>query len=571
MPLKKTAQNPLIQASKNGLTVTAYRGDEAALIAFDLAGKPPDNFAGFAVKRIPPKGEAVFLQNRLNFVTGITKDTPSEKRAWTPSDRAPFQKFYWMDFPYEIEAGKYTYEVSAKYLKKGALVDGEKTSVSFEMAPEKYTNFDMGFTRGYVSSQAYVEKFKNAPILPPGKKTPDFDTKKFADQYRWLGFHARQLIFDFLDEALADKSITLDLFAYDIDEPDIIKKLALFGPRLRAFLDNAPLHTKPGAVEPEVVQILKKSAGEKNIEIGHFKRFAHNKVLIQKKNGKAVKALTGSANFSVRGLYVQSNNVLVFKDPEVAGLYEEAFDQAFNDPSTSQAQFPASHIASQYFSDVVNPADLPNWAIAFSPHQHAAVSLDRIAEEIQKADSSILFAIMELGGKGKVLDAIKHLDTSSVFTYGVTQAAKGLEVFKPGSNKGLIVPFSFLNEKVPAPFQQEWNGGMGQVIHHKFVVADFNDANPVVFTGSSNLASGGEEANGDNLLAIADRGIATAYAVEAIRLVDHYHFRSAMRAATDTKPLLLKDDTVATKWWEPYYDKNNIKYTERLLFTNPKK
>jgi len=43
--------------------------------------------------------------------------------------------------------------------------------------------------------------------------------------------------------------------------------------------------------------------------------------------------------------------------------------------------------------------------------------------------------------------------------------------------------------------------GLGQVIHDKFVVMDFNDQNPVLFTGSSNLAEGGEEQNGDYLLA----------------------------------------------------------------------
>ena len=54
--------------------------------------------------------------------------------------------------------------------------------------------------------------------------------------------------------------------------------------------------------------------------------------------------------------------------------------------------------------------------------------------------------------------------------------------------------------------------------NHKFVV-DFNDSKPVVFTGSSNLAAGGEKANQDNLLAIRDASIATAFAVEAVRLV----------------------------------------------------
>ena len=60
---------------------------------------------------------------------------------------------------------------------------------------------------------------------------------------------------------------------------------------------------------------------------------------------------------------------------------------------------------------------------------------------------------------------------------------------------------------------------MGMHIHDKFVVVDFNAANPTVFTGSSNLAAGGEQANGDSLAMIEDGAIANMYAIEARRAV----------------------------------------------------
>jgi hypothetical protein len=87
---------------------------------------------------------------------------------------------------------------------------------------------------------------------------------------------------------------------------------------------------------------------------------------------------------------------------------------------------------------------------------------------------------------------------------------------------------------VPEPFKQEWSGGRGQVIHHKFVVTDFNGENPLAFGGSSNLAKGGEHQNGDNLVCFADRDIATKYAIEAIKLVDHYRFRAVMETQPTT-------------------------------------
>lgn len=34
-----------------------------------------------------------------------------------------------------------------------------------------------------------------------------------------------------------------------------------------------------------------------------------------------------------------------------------------------------------------------------------------------------------------------------------------------------------------------------------------------------------------------DRNLATTYAVEAVRLIDHYRFRAVIRTPTDAKPL----------------------------------
>ena len=60
-----------------------------------------------------------------------------------------------------------------------------------------------------------------------------------------------------------------------------------------------------------------------------------------------------------------------------------------------------------------------------------------------------------------------------------------------------------------------------------------------MFTGSSNLAAGGEEANGDSLVMIDDPVIASVYGIEAVRLFDHYAFRRDMAKATKIQPLTL--------------------------------
>src|SRR5262249_24314694 len=192
-----------------------------------------------------------------------------------------------------------------------------------------------------------------------------------------------------------------------------------------------------GAMEIEAKRILEGSTGPDNIKVGHFERFAHNKVIIQKKNGKAVKVLTGSANFTVRGLYVQANSVLVFDDPKTADLYEQAFEQSF----TNASKFSKSKIAGGYFD--CSGKGLPDFSVAFSPHTDASVSLKRVQDAMTAAKSSILFAVMQLSGSGDVMDTLRGLASKGeVFSYGITQAASGdLKLFKPGSARGILTSF----------------------------------------------------------------------------------------------------------------------------------
>ena len=97
-----------------------------------------------------------------------------------------------------------------------------------------YDNYlDVGFTRSFASSQAYADKYGNNPKVIPASASQGLKFKKLAgDVYQWLGFEAYQLMFDFLNEAVKDKSIKVDLFAYDLNEPDIVGLLEKLGSRL---------------------------------------------------------------------------------------------------------------------------------------------------------------------------------------------------------------------------------------------------------------------------------------------------------------------------------------------------
>ncbi|MFL5959998.1 MAG: phospholipase D-like domain-containing protein [Gaiellaceae bacterium] len=554
-----------VSAHSDGFTFCACAGDGAVLLAFDLAESRQADLAGFAVEYTDPDGKTFPVVNRLNFAQALTKTTTLEQRRYTPTSEAPLQKFHWVHFPPDVKPGVFTYKATAMLFQPGsetALTAGPSAEVEVTLMPAAPAAFLLGFTRGYVSSQAYVEEFHNAPV-EPSPATFDFDTASYQPQYHWLGFHARRLVFDFLAEVLADETRSLDVFAYDLDEPDVIKELGRLGSRLRLYLDDSASHVTDSAREPKAHAWLAEQGAQ--VELGHFQRFSHDKVMIQKRGDTALKVLSGSANFSVRGLYVQSNNIFVFDDPATAALYEQAFQQSWDDPHG----FGSSPLAASWH-DAGGHDGLPSYSVCFSPHHDPEVSLERVADAITKAKGSVLFAIMEIGsGGGPLLDAIKALPTRpELYAFGTTQRLDGsLHVEKSGDPAdGTFIPFSYLSKHVPAPFQQEWSGGAGQVIHHKFVVCDFNGETPLAFGGSSNLASGGEKENGDNLVCFADRDVATKYAIEAIKLVDHYRFRAAMKNATDDKPLQLAGRSA--QWATPYYEAGSPKSRERTVLTS---
>jgi hypothetical protein len=86
------------------------------------------------------------------------------------------------------------------------------------------------------------------------------------------------------------------------------------------------------------------------------------------------------------------------------------------------------------------------------------MSMDLVNQALQNAKSSVMFAVMELGGSGNVLQTLQKLHLSGkVFSYGMTQTDAGFSLYKPGQ-PGQLVPFSALVKQVPPPFDKEFTG-----------------------------------------------------------------------------------------------------------------
>jgi phosphatidylserine/phosphatidylglycerophosphate/cardiolipin synthase-like enzyme len=572
-------------ADNAGLHVVAYPGDNKILIAMSLddgnIGEGDKNLAGFAIWRTYQGKPEAILPNRISFTSGVNNQTTAASREWTPSDQAPFQKFRWVDVPEDGFDAPITYRARALYFtgQGSATKPGPEVTVKVEPVRQSHTNFRPAFTRGYIASQAYADKFQNKAIRPDGEKTPDFNTKPFEAQYQWLGADARVALFDFIADCEKDATAKVDVFAYDLDEPDVVAAICRMGKqgRLRAILDNAALHTKPnkkGELPPEIdaAKMIIAAAGQANVRQGHFSRYQHNKLFIKSDaHGNAQRVIFGSMNFSVRGVYVQANNVIVVNDANVAGMFAKAFEDAFKN-NVKTGPFHKDPISAKYMvGSATDTAALPKFSLALSPHTDFKVSLGPMSDRIRKATSSVFFAVMEPTGQGPVLASLRAIAAQpTVFSYGTVETNKGLAVQSPDGEMGIMTSFAALTKNVPEPFKRETNGGNGMHIHDKFVVVDFNADNPTVFTGSSNLASIGETVNGDSLAMIEDAAIANMYAIEAIATFDHFHFRKVMQSVTTKEPPLTLwypgKPNAPTPWWKSYYDTKDIHMRDRLLF-----
>ena len=606
-------------SNPGGLSVKAYRGDAKTLLAFDLPEQQTTNLAGFTISCQPQGNKEYYLFNQLQFADPAlhAQDTSEPSNS---SINAPFQKFYWVHVPGNFHQdegvlyGMYTYTVTPRYYNdKGILqaVDPSlSVSLSIQVAPFTQGAVEVGFTRGFVQSQAFAHHFgDNAPFKPAGTVL-QFDTSTtagkndagnsftFLDEYTWSGFTAREKIFSVLNEVANDTSLTLDVFAYDLNEPDVINillQLAMEG-RIRIILDNSSIHHDNTGTLPEDQfegLFTKQAKVTTAIKRGQFGRFSHDKIFIVYKDSSPEKVLLGSTNFSITGMYVNSNHVVIYNDVTVAQTYASVFEESWNDNVTMT--FSKSSLANQVFS--FGSGTVPKTNITFSPHDpvYALNNLKTISDRISAEKSSVLFAVMALvPGTGPLLPALEEIHINqNIFSYGISDSpGSGIALYKPGNPNGVLVSGKPGQTKLPPPFNQEESVGEGHQIHHKFVICDFNGPDAVTYCGSSNLAQGGEAANGDNLLAIYDQDISTVFAIEAFSLVDHFNFRdkfginnnpsiSAQVAKSKSpktisiqpepasqqpgfKPMTLEQDDL---WTKSYYDVNDARCKERIILS----
>jgi hypothetical protein len=552
-------------------TLRIHRGEGMALLAMNWKnGQPPAEFVGFEIMYKEPRGDRFFvLPNRLSF---LSADGRVQRRS-RPTTVSPIQKFRWVHFPRNPEqAGDFVYRVVPVFMNGADPRDlsyGEPQDAALELRRETYPGrLNVTFTRGMVSSQAFVDRFGHVEQLLPRKAADGLTFKPThahtQDALGWMGFEARDAILAVLDEAIVDRDAKVFVVAYDLSEPEIVTRLAKLTKRLRIIIDDKGDHGKKGSGENQAEELLVDSAGSANVKREHMGNLQHNKTIVV--DGPKAKAVVcGSTNFSWRGFYVQANNAVVVRGATAVAAFRAAFDSYWvnETPGTFGVTDPAK-LRGLGFRDI-------DAQVAFSPHAASNALLSTVAEDIEKRTTSSLFYSLAFlwQTEGLVKEAIKTVTAGDQFVYGMSdRKVGGLDVQKPDGNVAPVRPAT-LRARVPEPFKSEPTANGGNRMHHKFVVIDFDKPSARVWLGSYNFSDPADTQNGENLLLVRDRRIAVAYAVEALRLFDHYHFRVTQaegrkdrtKLALATAPRKARD----VPWWNEYYT-DRTKIRDRELF-----
>lgn len=553
-------------------TLKLHRGDGMALVAMNWRnGPPPDDFVGFGIQYREPGGDRFFdLKNRIGFPNKDGDVDPAKLSTML----SPIQKFRWVHFPRNAElAGEFVYRVTPVFMNaSNELSYGTAQEAAIELRRETYPGqLNVTFTRGFVSSQAFVDRYQSAG--PISTLLPDLAANglsfvpthpKAKEALTWMGFETRSAILEVLDQAIADGA-EVRVVAYDLSEPDVVSRLEKIGPRLKILIDDEGDHAEAGSGESQAEARLVASAGRANVRRQHMGNLQHNKVVVVE-GPTVTRAICGSTNFSWRGFFVQANNAVILQGANAIAPFKAAFEAYW--ASDDVSIFGKSPSATWTDLGLLGI----DAKVAFSPHAPANALLATLAEDIESHTTSCLFYSLAFlfQTKGAIRDAIKAVtDRNDLFVYGISdKKVGGLDLQKPDGN---LAPVSAaaLGKDAPKPFSEEPAGGGGTRMHHKFVVIDFDKPSARVYFGSYNFSKPADRENGENLLVVRDRRIAVSYVVEALRIFDHYHFRVAQQEAkTARRKLLLRRPPRAageTTWFAEDYSVP-VKIRDREIF-----
>jgi phosphatidylserine/phosphatidylglycerophosphate/cardiolipin synthase-like enzyme len=564
-----------VRKTNQGFTVQAIAGSHVVLLAMNMDQADCDGHMGFAIHRTDhTEDEAYWLEGTKTFEE---TDPGFATGAHYPTNKHPIQGFTWSDFTAK-PGHRYTYRVQALKGAPKELKPFRQVEVEVATESEEGGDHDIFFNRGAAASQEYARRFKQTPSLD---EAPPTDPR-----WAWLSRGANEAIQAFVGRA-TDSGFGLRVAAYEFrleTFADALKAAHGRGADVRILYDgcnNPP--EKDGSVFPRddnratarTAHI--KSLCKERITRSDVKNppISHHKFIVLLKGGKAQAVLTGSTNFSLGGVFGQSNVVHIVENPVVAEAYLRCWNLIHDNPD------PASLKQALTGMDAL-PAHLPpaGTTCIFSPQQTEA-ALDWYAK-LATETKGALFMTFAFGMNDLFKQAYKtgkaplrYALMDKLLGPGIRKA-KQAAAEKEMTNLRKMVEnrFAVGNLLVTNSFDRwvkEHLTGLNthvRYIHTKFMLIDPLGDDPIIVSGSANFSAASTTSNDENMLVIrGNKRVADVYLGEYMRLWNHYAFREwAAQPSSKAGAARFKYLDTSNKWWREYFG-NSARSRQRQYFS----
>ncbi len=536
------------QASNGAIAVQAIAGTYVVLLGMDIAESHSAGVLGFAIERTDhTENERYWLRG---FKTFAETDPGVPPGSLVSTLEHPVQAFLWGDFTAKPHHD-YTYRIVALRGKPKNLEQAETVEVRVQTEDESRGNHAVYFNRGVAGSQAYARRFGNQP---PGQVP-------HRQAWRWLSRGLEEAMLSFIRQAKG-KRYGLRAAVYEFQyQPALIAfaQAAATGAEVKIIFDgrpnsqNVPNQANRRAITDVGIEALTLPREENRSYI------SHNKFIILLENGEPTQVWTGSTNFTMGGIFGQSNVGHIVRDRSVATQFMEYWLTLSTDP-------PAKTLRSwnENHNPVPVPTPLPDQTtVLFSPRS-SLEALEWYAQQVATAKKAIFFTAAF--GVSASMSAILTQPSNCLRYVLLEKEGGNMESLRRDPNNRIAVGGLRKEDAYNRVLRETLTGLNRHVrfVHTKYLLIDPLSDNPLTITGSANFSNASTKNNDENMLLIqGDKWVADIYLGEFIRLFNHYYYRYVVQEEEQGHPYhLTPDDT----WLQSYYRPGTPRYQERLYF-----
>lgn len=546
--------------TRQGLTVQGIAGSYVVLLGMDMKREACDGHLGFAIHRTDhAEQEAYWLEGLKTFEETDPGFAPGSKY---PTNQHPIQGFTWSDFSAK-PGHRYTYRIQALRGTPTKLTKYKEVEISIITESEKGGDHDVFFNRGAAASQEYARRFRNRP---PDESDP-------ADKrWKWLSRGAMEAIKAFTARA-KNGDWGLRVAAYEFRLPafaDALRAAHERGVDVRIVYDagnNPP--DRQGVVFPrddnrstataaKIQSLCTERMTRKGVQRPPI---SHHKFIVLLKKDEPQAVLTGSTNFSLGGVFGQSNVVHIVDNTKVAAAYLDCWDLISTNP-----QYQALRTQLSQKNKIPKSKPPKSTMTVFSP-QDTRQTLDWYASLAGGAQNA-LFMTFAFGINKVFLDVYKqgtaklrYAMLDKLLAPGVRKdkraaAEKDVRILRSMKENRFAVGNRLTTNRFDR-WVKEILPGLNihvQYVHTKFMLVDPLSVDPLVITGSANFSDASTVDNDENMLVIrGNQRVADIYLGEYMRLWNHYAFREWAAGQSDPEQAKFKYLDTKNTWWRQYF------------------